>query len=233
MTTARLHAAAIEWWVRETAGELVGEARAEFGAWLAADPAHARAYADIAGCSRRRGSCVLPAGRRGASRGRARGGMGRLLAACVALLVWIGDLAIVLRADHRTGVGQRRTAILADSSRVELDGNSAIAVRFEPGRRRVTLLAGEAWFEVAPDTARPFVVEAAGRIVTALGTAFDVALDGNGARVAVGEHAVAVAAAARASSWRRAGGPHSRPMRRRRGRRASPRRRSAPGGGAR
>jgi transmembrane sensor len=189
-----LHAAAIEWWVRETAGELVGEARAEFGAWLAADPAHARAYADIAGMFAQARE-LRPARRpqrRLARSGRA-AAWGGLLAACVALLVWIGDLAIVLRADHRTGVGQRRTAILADGSRVELDGGSAIAVRFEPGRRQVTLLAGEAWFEVAPDTARPFVVEAAGGTVTALGTAFDVALDGNEARVAVGEHAVAVA----------------------------------------
>ena len=42
--------AAIEWWVSHKAG-LTQEERAAFGSWLAADPAHAAAFADIApGC---------------------------------------------------------------------------------------------------------------------------------------------------------------------------------------
>ncbi|MBG0811571.1 FecR domain-containing protein [Methylosinus sp. H3A] len=196
MTTddGALHAAAIEWWIRETAGELVGEARAEFDAWLAADPAHARAYADISGMFAQARE-LRPARRpqqRLARPGRA-AAWGGLLAASIAIAVWFGDLSLLWRADHSTGVGERRTAILADGSRVELDGASAVAIHFEAGRRRVRLLAGEAWFEVAPDPARPFVVEAAGGEVTALGTAFDVALTAGGARVAVGEHRVAVA----------------------------------------
>jgi len=188
-----VHATAIDWWVREKAGELVGEARAAFDAWLAADPAHARAYADISGMFAE-ARALRPARREVARRERRPrlAAAAALLAACVALFVWIGDLGARLRADQWTGVGERRTELLADGSRVELDGASAIAVGFEPGRRRVTLLSGEAWFEVAPDAARPFVVEVAGGTVTALGTAFDVALDRNGARVAVGEHAVAV-----------------------------------------
>lgn len=60
-------------------------------------------------------------------------------------------------------------------------------------RRRITLLRGEAWFSVAADPARPFVVEAAGGNITALGTAFDVALEtGETTRVTVTEHRVLV-----------------------------------------
>lgn len=56
----------------------------------------------------------------------------------------------------------------------------------------MTLLSGEVWFDVARDPARPFVVEAGAGSVTALGTAFDVALSGSGARVTVNEHRVLI-----------------------------------------
>lgn len=189
-----VHAAAIDWWIREKAGDLEQD-RAAFDAWLAADPSHRHAYADVAGMFKE--ARALRPARRSRARGTASRRMatvGLLIAASLAFLFVLGDLALIWRSDFATGVGERRTATLVDGSRVELDGGSAIEVRFEAGRRRVRLLSGEAWFEVAPDPARPFVVEAAGGEVTALGTAFDVALTKEGgARVAVGEHSVAVA----------------------------------------
>lgn len=185
------HEAAIEWWVAAKAGDLAGERLAAFEAWLAADPAHAHAYRDIAGMFEE-ARALRPA--RKAPRARpARAAVAALLAASLAAFAFFDDLAILLQADHATGVGESRVVTLADGSRVELSAGSAIALRFDAGRRGVRLLAGEAWFEVAPDPARPFVVEAAGGTATALGTAFDVALQQSGARVAVGEHAVAVA----------------------------------------
>lgn len=185
------HEAAIDWWVREKAGELEGARRAEFSAWLAADSAHGRAYADIAGMFAQ-AQKLRPAPPRRARARAVRGAAAALLAASLALLAGFDDLAILLRADHRSAIGERKTATLADGSRVVLDGGSAIAIHFEAGQRRVALLEGEAWFEVAPDAARPFVVEAAGGTITALGTAFDVALETKGARVGVGAHSVAV-----------------------------------------
>jgi transmembrane sensor len=186
------HAAAIEWWVLAKSGDLSGERRAAFEAWRAADPAHARAYADIAGMFEE--ARALRPARAPARRASRRPALAAaVLAASLAALAVFDDLAILLQADHATGVGQSRRVTLADGSHVELGAGSAIALRFEPGRRVVRLLAGEAWFEVAPDAARPFAVEAAGGTVTALGTAFDVALQKSGARVAVGEHSVAVA----------------------------------------
>jgi transmembrane sensor len=188
-----VHAAAIDWWVREKAGELHGDVGAAFDAWLAANPAHRRAYADIAGMFEE-ARALRPARRpRPLGAWAWRTATAGLLAASVALFAFVDDLAILWQADYAAGVGERRTVILADGSRVELDAGSAISVGFEAGRRRVRLLSGEAWFEVASDSARPFVVEAAGGEVTALGTAFDVALaKQNSARVAVGEHAVSV-----------------------------------------
>lgn len=99
-----------------------------------------------------------------------------------------------LWADHRTAAGERRTVALADGSTVELAGASALSVSFEPGTRRLELVAGEAFFSVAPDPARPFVVVAAGGRTRALGTAFNIKLADDFTTVTVAEHRVEVSA---------------------------------------
>jgi transmembrane sensor len=76
--------------------------------------------------------------------------------------------------EYVTAVGQRSTVLLDDGSRVELNTASRITVAMEGIERRVRLAEGQALFEVAPDPARPFVVEAGDRRITALGTVFDV-----------------------------------------------------------
>ncbi|MBY6239891.1 FecR domain-containing protein [Methylosinus sp. Sm6] len=186
-------AAAIEWWVVSRAG-FSREERAKFEAWLAADPVHAEAYADIertyAQVRRVRRKHVRVAAPR-----RRRLVAAVALAAAASLALWLAlrPISILLRADFATGTGETRMVTLDDGSKVTLDASSAIALRFDAGERRVELLEGEAWFEVAADPARPFVVEAMGGTITALGTAFDVDIVDGGARVSVGQHSVAVA----------------------------------------
>jgi transmembrane sensor len=187
--------AAIRWWVASRAGFSRRE-RAEFEAWRAADPAHAAAYADIeqtyaqvkrvrrAGRERRR--AAPPRRMPGAA------AAALALAAVLAILIAIDPIAIFLRADFLTGTGETRTVTLADGSRVTLGPRSALAARFSPQERRLALLRGEAWFEAAHGVEAPFVVEAGGGTVTALGTTFDVDIADSGVRVAVGEHAVRV-----------------------------------------
>jgi transmembrane sensor len=115
-----------------------------------------------------------------------------LAAASLALFLYFDDLSVVLRSDYSAGTGETKLVTLEDGSRVQLNAQSAIAVRYGASQRRLVLLEGEAWFDVASDPARPFAVEAAGGTVTALGTAFDVALEKTGARVTVTKHRVAV-----------------------------------------
>lgn len=100
-------------------------------------------------------------------------------------------------ADYTTGVGERRTVALGDGSSVELSTNSAISIVFTDHERRIQLHDGEAWFRVARDPARPFVVESGGGATTALGTAFAVARHGSDALVTVTEHSVRVSASGR------------------------------------
>ncbi|WP_121381043.1 DUF4880 domain-containing protein, partial [Pseudomonas aeruginosa] len=46
-------------------------------------------------------------------------------------------------ADYATGVGERRRLALADGSRLELNSDTAVDVRFDAGERRLLLLRGE------------------------------------------------------------------------------------------
>ncbi|MGE6699419.1 FecR family protein [Hyphomonas sp. NPDC076900] len=73
-----------------------------------------------------------------------------------------------------TPVGETREVALEDGSKVKLNTDSRVEVAFAKGRRNVYLEKGEAFFEVAHDTARPFTVYAGDRSVTAVGTAFSV-----------------------------------------------------------
>jgi transmembrane sensor len=79
---------------------------------------------------------------------------------------------------------------LPDGSLVELNGSAEIAVKFEPGFRRVELLRGEALFSVAKNSSRPFIVRAGGVEVRAVGTAFNVRLENTGVEVLVTEGTV-------------------------------------------
>jgi transmembrane sensor len=98
-----------------------------------------------------------------------------------------------LQADALSGTGEMPTVQLADGSIMQLNASSAVVYQFTEQTRTVTLLRGQAFFQVAQDANRPFVVEALGGRTTALGTAFDVRLDEHTTEVTVTEHAVSVA----------------------------------------
>lgn len=91
-----------------------------------------------------------------------------------------------------TQVGEHRELMLADRSRVSLGAKSRLVVNFNRGHRELRLEAGEAFFEVAKDPARPFVVHAMGGSITALGTAFDVRAARDHVTVMVAEGVVSV-----------------------------------------
>jgi transmembrane sensor len=101
-------------------------------------------------------------------------------------------LTVQLRADAVTRVGETKSLMLQDGSRIQLNTDSAIAVRFTPEAREIELLAGEAAFEVAHDAQRPFRVHARAGTSTALGTIFQVRMSSEGARVTVTEGRVRV-----------------------------------------
>lgn len=86
---------------------------------------------------------------------------------------------------YATSVGERRVVVLEDGTRVELNTDTRIVVRYRGGERSVKLVRGEALFEVAPDATRPFVVTAKDKRVTAKPGAVNVRVEPDGVEVIV------------------------------------------------
>ncbi|MBA6348245.1 MULTISPECIES: FecR family protein [unclassified Colwellia] len=74
----------------------------------------------------------------------------------------------------QTGIGQQTRFSLSDGSRVKLNTNSLIEVNFSKKMRLLTLIKGEASFDVTKDKSRPFMVMVGERSFTALGTIFNI-----------------------------------------------------------
>jgi len=75
---------------------------------------------------------------------------------------------------YATDVGERRIVDLSDGSRMLLDSDSQVEVRYSRATREITLTQGRARFDVVHDVARPFTVTAGAETVVAVGTSFNV-----------------------------------------------------------
>jgi transmembrane sensor len=94
--------------------------------------------------------------------------------------------------DIQTHTGEQKTVRLSDGSDVYVDANTHLTVELSRGRRRILLKAGRSHFQVAKDSARPFIVEIDGTTVTATGTAFSVERRDDSVSVVLVEGAVRV-----------------------------------------
>ncbi len=118
-------------------------------------------------------------------------------AAILLVLIGTGILGVRIAARdtvYATTPGEQRSVVLADGSVVTLNTDSSVRVALRPRSRDMNLLRGEALFQVARDSARPFVVRTSGAEVRALGTVFNVRVDAGKVQVAVLEGHVAVRA---------------------------------------
>lgn len=93
---------------------------------------------------------------------------------------------------HRTVVGGRSSIVLPDGSVATLNTDSVLKVAYTGAERGVRLLDGQAIFEVAKNRRRPFRVYAGDRLITAVGTVFDVRVDGGEVKVSLVEGKVQV-----------------------------------------
>ncbi len=91
-----------------------------------------------------------------------------------------------------TGIGERRTVTLADGTRLDLDSDTRVAVAFGQAARRLTLIKGRAYIQVARDPTRPFAVDVGDQTIVDRGTAFGVRLDPDKVSVMLVEGEVAV-----------------------------------------
>lgn len=119
-----------------------------------------------------------------------------LIAAAVTAMA--GGFAFVASAARKekiysTATGEVRTVPLADGSRITLNTGTRVDVALGDTDRQLDLHSGEAFFEVAADRLRPFIVDADGFTAKAVGTAFTVRrLDARRVEVIVYEGVVEV-----------------------------------------
>lgn len=192
-------------WLARLQREEIGEADGlEFDAWLAASPAHREGYREalaawqafeagpdavldeLAADARR------PARRHAPNRRWLVGGGMAIAAGLTAVAVLPSVLSAPTVQTYATAKGQHERITLADGTVVDLNAETRLTVRFARRERQVELGDGQAIFDVAHDTTRPFTVEASGRAVRVLGTQFDVRNRGGDVTVTVARGRVQV-----------------------------------------
>lgn len=206
---------AIGWYARQRSRPLSEEDAARFAAWLKEDPAHVAAWNEVERLWERVGAvrddpailALRETARQRLKVSRSlprRWGIAAGLAAGIILSVaaWWSVKGSIFSGVNRSGlslvreasteVGERSILVLPDGSKVTLNTASAVRAEYSDHQRRVTLIRGEAFFNVAKDSARPFIVSAGSREVQAVGTAFDVRLQLRELRIALVEGQVRV-----------------------------------------
>jgi len=113
-------------------------------------------------------------------------------AATIVILAGLGAWLHYTPDIYETGIGERHLVVLSDGSKISMDADTRVEVRYDNNRRGLTLVHGRAKFDVAKDPMRPFTVAAANRIVVATGTEFSVELLQHKVRVILFEGHVSV-----------------------------------------
>jgi len=94
---------------------------------------------------------------------------------------------------YQTAVGEQKSIMLPDGSSANLNTDSLVVINFSNHQRGIRLVRGEAYFKVAHEPDRPFLVHAADGIVRAVGTAFSVRIRGMNMEVTVTDGKVELA----------------------------------------
>lgn len=128
-----------------------------------------------------------------ANRGALRGVSLWAMAATVLIAIAVGLVRIwPAGTSYSTPVGGLASVSMSDGSNVTLNTDSRVRLDVTKAQRVVELQQGEAFFDVARDPSRPFIVTAGSKRVVALGTKFSVRRDGNELQVFVTEGRVRV-----------------------------------------
>ncbi|WP_454798133.1 FecR family protein [Novosphingobium lindaniclasticum] len=170
--------------------------RAEFEQWLDASPEHRRVWAEtrdldlLLEAARPVDAVALPAGNvvplklRRKARGKWRVFVPLAAAACLGLVL-AADIPVWMQAQDIARTGEVHKVALQDGSTAWLAPGAAMAFSIDAEGRRLKLLRGKGYFDVAHDPAHPFRVEAGDGEVKVLGTAFEAGFNEQGMAVSV------------------------------------------------
>lgn len=174
------------WAAKLDGSHLTATDRASLDAWLASDPQHRTLLSEYCQFSADLeqqlpvlvlgGMLTLPKpapARRPRTLRRVWVAATMAAAAAIVAAVWVSKPKQQIET-VATSVAQQRTIDLADGSRVELNARTSLLVELGASERHVRMADGEAFFTVAKDPSRPFIVETPAGSVRVTGTVFDV-----------------------------------------------------------
>lgn len=159
------------------------EDQARLDAWLAQSPGNLLAFwrVEAAWDQTARLIAVRPFERRAVQHERRSpvlAALAKLVAGCAAIAVLGGGLLLLTPSPreqaHATAIGGHEIVSLADGSKIELNTDTRVRTDVSPDHRFAAIDKGEAYFQIAHDAKRPFVVAAGARRITVLGTKFIV-----------------------------------------------------------
>lgn len=194
----RLCDTALGWIARMRSSAATDSERGDFALWLVESDSHAKAmdemlemWDDLASVKR----MPIPLQKTATAANRSNWLAGSLAIAAsfaLAFFLWPASSSTDKALEFRTAIGERSAYTLEDDSIVTLNTNSKIRVNYSQNHRRIKLIQGEAFFEVAKNPERPFEVNAGAAKVTALGTAFNIFRNGDSADITVTEGTIRV-----------------------------------------
>jgi len=178
MTVNKINRQAAEW---AAAGDALSEEqRAALDAWLATDKRHFGAYLNARAVFLRVERFASAPETHKVERLHPNVPRRFVLAGAIAasLVVVAVTSDSILRQFHQdtysTGIGEMRVVTLSDGSLITLNTVSKARVHYTEATRTVTLVQGEALFDVAKNKSREFVVNARNVQIHAVGTSFAV-----------------------------------------------------------
>lgn len=201
---ATLHAAA-DWWVRLRDRKRPARSEEQWLEWSSGDARRVDAFARVSELGAQLGALdaetkrelmreFAPAGARTARWWSFAIAASLLLVVAAGGLLWSRYRAAAVQIEnYATAVAADRNVALSDGSQITLGGATRLTTRYTRDRRDVHLSAGEAFFQVAHNASRPFVVAAGEVSIRAVGTAFNVRRTGERVTISVAEGRVRVA----------------------------------------
>lgn len=200
----QIKAAARGWLLRLSLGSPTADDRAQWAAWCAEDSRHEAAYRrfesiwqDAAMLEELKPLALLPPARDPWWR-RMRASLvvhplrwaasASLAISMTAIALWI----LLTPVRYATGIAEVRAIHLSDGSEITLGARSSLEVAFSRHERRVSLTSGVAFFSVAKNPSRPFVVLVGDKEVRDVGTKFEIRRNLASMQVSVVEGAVEV-----------------------------------------
>lgn len=194
---------AAEWLTTMMSGQATTAEQQAWSSWRAQHPDHERAWTHIEKVSGGFRDLDAQASRKALAKRPGARRQGLKLAMVLAAFGAGGALGLrtqparTMLADLSTGVGQRRELLLADGSRLHLNGDSAVNLRYTGTQRLLELVRGEIFIITAKETGRPYrplLVETRHGQAQAMGTRYSVRQEDTHSLVAVEDGAVRLTA---------------------------------------